>query len=68
SVPLQPPVPKTTPFKFITASSLQYIDCCIWFVFGLYIPLLWLPWIWLSWITLFIQPFTAFFLVILCIR
>ena len=41
------------------------------FVFGLYIPLFWLPWIRLSWIRLpwitFIQPFTAFFLVILCI-
>jgi hypothetical protein len=50
---------------------------CVWFVFGLYIPLFWLPWIglswlwvlwvWLSWIT-FIQPFTIFFLVILRIR
>ncbi|KAF1797802.1 hypothetical protein FB192DRAFT_1396168 [Mucor lusitanicus] len=56
---LQPPVLKTTSFKFATASLLQYIDC-VWFVFGLYIPLLWLPWI------TFIQPFTAFFLVILC--
>ncbi|KAF1804638.1 hypothetical protein FB192DRAFT_1358674 [Mucor lusitanicus] len=53
-MPLQPPVPKTTPFKFFTVSLLQYIVVCVWSVFGLYIPLLWLPWI------TFIQPFYYF--------